>query len=245
MHPPRPVLIYLPGLDGTGRLLHRQPALHAAYQVLCASYPQDRPHTYEQLAAAAAQHLEAASGGRPGVVLAESFGGAVGLLLALRRPDLVERLVLVNTFAYFPARWRIRLGALFGRFLPSRPSPPRTRRFRGRYFFSPDIPEAERTAWWERTAGVPMSAFGLRLPLIARLDLRPRLPEIDIPALVLTAPDDRVVPPAAGRELAGLLPRARLLELPVGHAALIHPRIDVDRLLAEPSYWPRPVVATP
>ena len=42
--------------------------------------------------------------GQRTVILAESFGGAVALTLALARPDLVGRLVLVNTFAHFPAR---------------------------------------------------------------------------------------------------------------------------------------------
>src|SRR5689334_23075669 len=93
---PRPggPLLYLPGLDGTGRLLHRQPGLHAGYAVHCLSYPQDRPQTYTQLADAVIARLEETG---PAVVLAESFGGAVALTAALARPELVRRLVLVNT----------------------------------------------------------------------------------------------------------------------------------------------------
>ena len=52
------------------------------------------------------------------------------------------------------------------------------------------------------------------------------------------APNDKVVPCSAGRELARLLPNARLLLARVGHAALIHPRIDLARLLADPAHWP-------
>src|SRR5438105_3401036 len=69
--------------------------------------------------------------GRPATVVAESFGGAVALTLALRHPELLERLVLVNTFAYFPSRLLIALGATLGRLLPARPSPPRSRPLRG------------------------------------------------------------------------------------------------------------------
>src|SRR5262245_31662357 len=123
----RQALLYVPGLDGTGRLLYQQPGLHEAYRVICESYPQDRETTYEELAASAAGRLEQAAGGRPGVVLAESFGGGVGLTLALNRPDLVERLILVNTFAYFPARLLIQLGAYLGRWFPEKPSHPATR----------------------------------------------------------------------------------------------------------------------
>lgn len=228
-------LIYVPGLDGTGKLLHRQPGLHSAYNVRCISYPQHQPATYAELAALAARELEQVG---PGVVLAESFGGAVALTLALSRPELVQRLVLVNTFAYFPSRWKIRLASWAGRLFPARPSHPATRGIRGPFFFNHDIPPAERAAFWEQTNGVPMSAMGHRLRLIADVDLRPFLPSIRIPTLVLASPNDRVVSPQAGRELARLIPAARLIELNVGHTALIHPTVDIAKLLADPSYWP-------
>jgi len=232
----KPVVLYLPGLDGTGRLLYRQGPLHDGYRVICEAYPQDRFATYEEMARSAAGALEAA-GGRPATVLAESFGGAVALTLALRRPDLVERLLLVNTFAHFPHRLRIHLFALLSELLPARPSPPRSRAFRARFFFSPRVSQEVRDGWWGRTSDVPMRGFTLRLRLVRRVDLRPQLSRVYCPALVLVAADDRVVPPRAGRELARLLPNAHLLEMRVGHAALVHPRIDVSRLLAEPRYW--------
>jgi 3-oxoadipate enol-lactonase len=225
----RQTLLYLPGLDGTGRLLHRQPELHDRYEVICQSYPQLRPADYAGLADAAARAVSSRSG--RAIVLAESFGGAVGLTLALRHADLVERLVLVNTFAYYPRRPFIELAALFGAYLPARPSHPLTRPIRGPFFFARDIPQSERDAWWERTADVPLSAYGWRLRLIAGLDLRPRLGEIRLPTLVFVAPDDRIVPACAGRLLARLLPDARLVEDRVAHAALIHPRVRVVNLL--------------
>jgi 3-oxoadipate enol-lactonase len=228
----RQALIYLPGLDGTGRLLHRQPRLYDEYEVTCVAYPQQPPATYEQLAELGVAALEASPGTRPGVVLAESFGGAVALTLALRRPELVERLVLVNTFAYFPRRPIIGLLAALGQWMPDRPSNPMTRSLRGLVFFGPDIPQPERDEWWRRTEDVPMSAFGWRLPMVAALDLRPRLASIEIPSLVFVAPNDLVVPPCAGHDLARRLPRARELQIRTGHAALIHPRVDIAQWLA-------------
>jgi pimeloyl-ACP methyl ester carboxylesterase len=233
----KPALIYLPGLDGTGRLLYQQASLHAAYKPVCVAYPQDRFTTYEEMAGTAEAALEAACGGRPSAVLAESFGGAVALTLALRRPDLVDRLLLVNTFAHYPHRLRIHLAAELSQLLPARPSPPRSRAFRARFFFSPHVIQGVRDEWWERTSDVPMSGFALRLRLIRHMDLRSRLHGVKCPALVLVAPDDRVVPPVAGRELARLLPCAHLLEMRVGHAAMVHPRVDIAGLLAEPALW--------
>jgi pimeloyl-ACP methyl ester carboxylesterase len=222
-------------MDGTGRLLFRQQAVFDAYDVSCVSYPHATPRSYDELAGLAEGRLEQSG---PGVVLAESFGGPVALTLALRRPDLVRRMLLINTFAHYPRRLLIRLGVWLGRLLPARPSPRGSRRLRGYFFFTREIPPDERVEWWEQTADVPMSAFGHRVREVAAVDLRPLLPSIRIPALVVAAPNDRVVPCRAGVELARLLPNARLLRPRVGHAAMIHPLIDVARMLADPSLWP-------
>src|SRR5690606_23344359 len=98
---PRLPVVYLPGIDGTGRLLFRQERLLAGFHVRCVSYPQDDRHTYPDLVALGARALEETG---PAVLLAESFGGAVALLIALQRPELVRRLVLVNSFARYPRR---------------------------------------------------------------------------------------------------------------------------------------------
>ncbi len=224
-------LLYLPGLDGTGRLLFRQTDLNRSYRVLCQSYPQDRKTTYEQLAEAAASRLDREGIERPAVVVAESFGGAVGMTFALSYPEKVERLVLVNTFAWYPRRLLIRLATVVGALTRSKPSPAFTRRFRGPFFFAPDTEPETRRQFWEQTADVPVRAFWRRACMIAGLDLRPRLAEIRTPTLVLVAPNDRVVPPKSGRALAEQLPRAELVEISAGHAALVHPSVNLAELL--------------
>jgi pimeloyl-ACP methyl ester carboxylesterase len=235
----RPVLLYLPGLDGTGRLLHRQPRLHDAFRVLPNPYPQLEPRTYDQLADEAADRLTAAlaPGGRA-TVLAESFGGAVALTLALRHPRLVERLCLINTFAWFPRRRLIAFGAWLLGNAPPRPAPARGRFLRELVLMNPRIRARERADWWKLTGDVPMCGFAYRARLIRELDLRPRLKEVTVPALVVIDPADRLVPARAGRELARGLPRARAVYASIGHAGLIHPRFDVCRLLSQTKFWP-------
>jgi pimeloyl-ACP methyl ester carboxylesterase len=230
----RPLVVYLPGLDGTGRLLYRQPRLHERYEVHCVSYPQDNRHSYADLVALAIEPLERAGGG---IVLAESFGGAVSLKLALERPELVHRLVLINTFAWFPHRLYIELLAAIGPNLPAKPSNPASRPLRGIVFFSPDVAPEVRRQWWDLTADVPMNAMGHRFYLIERLDRRPQLCEIRTPTLVVASPDDRVVPHNAGVTLARRMPNAHLLQPRVGHAAMVHPAIDVAAMLEQTRFW--------
>jgi pimeloyl-ACP methyl ester carboxylesterase len=180
------------------------------------------------------RHLDATG---PAVVLAESFGGAVALQIALERPELIRRLVLVNTFARYPRRLWIDLVSLVGPWLPNYPTHPATRSLRGLFFFDSSVSKSEQDAWWELTADVPMRAYGHRFRLLRDIDLRARLAEIDVPALVFAAPNDWVVPAPAGRLLARRLPRARLIETPTGHAGLIDPRVDVAGWLGRADLW--------
>ncbi len=235
-----PCLVYLPGLEGTGQLLFQQTRLFQHYEVHGIAYPQNRAGTFEELADQAAVPLEKAGSG---IVLAESFGGVVALTLALQKPELIQRLILVNTFAYFPRRPVIEALAWMGRFLQEKPSPSTTRKFREHFFFSPDVPASTRVEWWKRTGVVPMGAMGRRLQLVKDVDLRPQLSVISVPSLVLVSRDDRVVPPGAGMLLAQRLPHARLLRLRVGHAALVHPQVDVACLLGNKEFWPNEVLS--
>lgn len=227
-------VVYLPGIDGTGRLLYRQERLHAEYAVRCVSYPQDDRHTYADLVRLGIRALEETGSG---VLLAESFGGAVALMVALERPDLVRRLVLVNTFARYPRRLWIDVAGWLGPWLPMRPALAASRSIRGFVFFGPGVPKVERDEWWQHTADVPMRVYGHRCRLLRDVDLLPRLSDVRAPAVIFTAPNDWVVPAPAGRLIAKRLPRAKLLALPTGHAALIDRRIDVAAWLDEPSYW--------
>jgi pimeloyl-ACP methyl ester carboxylesterase len=232
--PLRCPVVYLPGIDGTGKLLYRQTGLWDRFDLQCVSYPQDTHHTYADLVRIAVHHLQRVG---PSVVLAESFGGAVALMVALERPDLLRRLVLVNTFAFYPRRCWIDLVASLGRWLPNRPSHPATRGIRGMFFFGSTVSRAEQAEWWSRTEGVPMSVYGYRFGLIANLDLRPRLHEIDTPTLVFVSDDDWVVPPPAGRLLSRRLPNAKLIGVAAGHAAMIDPRVDVASWLECDDLW--------
>jgi len=233
MTPHLPV-VYLPGIDGTGRLLYRQTRLNAEFRVRCVSYPQDDRHTYADLVDLGVRALEDSG---PGVVLAESFGGGVALMVALARPDLVRRLVLINTFAWYSRRLFIDVAGLVGPWLPRRPTHPATRSLRSLFFFGPGVSPAAQNAWWDRTADVPMRAYGHRLRLLRDLDLRSRLSEVQAPAVVFAAPNDWVVPAPAGRLLANRLPRAKLLAVPAGHAAMIDPRVDVAAWLKDDRLW--------
>lgn len=233
MTPKLPV-VYLPGIDGTGRLLFRQERLLADFDLHCVSYPQDDTHSYADLVKLGILALERTG---PAVLLAESFGGAVALMIALERPELVRRLILVNTFACYPRRLYIDVIGMIGPWFPWLPPHPATRTIRSYFFFGRNIPQSVQRDWWERTKDVPLRVYGHRFRLLRDLDLLARVSEVRTPAVVFTSPNDWVVSATAGQLLAKRLPRATHIEIPAGHAAMIDPRVDVAAWLADEQLW--------
>jgi pimeloyl-ACP methyl ester carboxylesterase/DNA-binding SARP family transcriptional activator len=86
--------------------------------------------------------------------------------------------------------------------------------------FAPSLVAADPhfAAWhrrYERLAASQDSLLDL-LELTLHMDVREVLPDLDVPVLVVHRTDDPVVPVERGREVAAMVPGARLVELPGG-----------------------------
>lgn len=145
------------------------------------------------------------------IILGNGFGGFVSLMMAIRHPDLAQRLVLADCGAAFsePGRAAFRgmaanaekggLGAIAEVAM--------------RRLFAPEYqalhPEliAQRK---ERFLQLDPGTFQRACFALASLDLRPELPQVKIPALVLVGDMDEATPPPMSRELAAGLPNAQL-----------------------------------
>lgn len=202
-------------MDGTGELLlDTAQVLERRFRVLRMRYEDEGrkggADTHERLADTAREELEAV-GVRRALVLAESFGGGVALQLALRSPELVRGLALVNTFAHFPRRVRGRLGAAVLPFVP-RVALRRGRDLVGRHlFFRPRRDPRAEAAFLERATGFENAGFAARLAAVCALDLRERLGEISVPARLFASTRDRVLPSVQTMSvLRDGLPDARL-----------------------------------
>src|SRR5262249_56652586 len=96
-----PLLVSLPGLDGTGELFYKQiPGLTPRYRVAVVALPDDQNSTYNDIAAGVAGVIRELGDQRV-VVVGESFGGTVALWFALLYPAHVDLLVILNLFSSF------------------------------------------------------------------------------------------------------------------------------------------------
>jgi 3-oxoadipate enol-lactonase/4-carboxymuconolactone decarboxylase len=169
---------------------------------------------------------------RPVVLVGRSMGGAIGLVLATRRPDLVQALVVVCSAAKFelaPERIATARDVARGR-LPQQ--------FTTETFSPATGMEVMREAWIEQVKTDPRVRYG-DLLACERFDGRPLLGRVRVPTLVVAGADDQVTPPACAEDLARGIGGARLEVLPrAGHQAPLEQAEAFDaavaRFLAEP-----------
>jgi 3-oxoadipate enol-lactonase len=229
-----PAIVYVCGIEGTGRLFYKQAAdLARDHTVVSFALRGEGRYTMPRLVEDLAWVLREVGGG-PATVLGESFGGLLTMAAALEHPELFGRMILVNTFPHFRQRAKIHLGCvLFGAFYPAMKAH-RTRAAR-HVLFGPDVSEEDRRLFREHTRVVPREGYVSRMRIIRDTDLRPRLGEIKVPALVVAGTADRLLDSVpAARLLAAGLPRARLKLLEgTGHVALLSGRVRVREWLDE------------
>eukprot|EP00850_Spirogloea_muscicola_P017443 SM000150S01702 [mRNA] locus=s150:170806:176778:+ [translate_table: standard] len=244
----RPLLVYVPGMDGTGQTVRPQlTGLNdAGYDIACIYLPSNDRSTWAELVAAAVPLLrkEALIGGsgkqRSVTLLAESFGSCLALRIARAAPDLISRMVLINPATGFKngnplisfCAWTGLLAAfpdvLYGTaqdvLLPLMVKRNRVSRTSNEDLLSPvDFVPSACAAW--RLAMLNDEA-GLEEQDLA---------EIKTSTLLIASCKDRVLPSMAeGARLQRLLGSARRYLLPEsGHTALLEDDIDIANIMKQ------------
>jgi 3-oxoadipate enol-lactonase len=228
-------LVLVPGIDGTGRLFHRQvPLLARRYRTATYTLRDDADTMGELVEDLARVIRTIAARQGPAVVIGESFGGTVALSFALAHPELVRALVVLNSFPYFLPQHRLRLAIGALRLLPWG-AMPLVRRATAFRLHSRHTHRAEIHRFLELTRQTRRDGYIGRLRILRGYDVRGRLGALGMPTLFLASELDHLVPSVReGRYMAERVPGATLRILPGhGHICLIAPDIDLERLLHE------------
>lgn len=141
-----------------------------------------------------------------------SLGGMTGQALAVRRPDLVDRLVLVATSAYMPPQdlWRERAEIVRSRGMEAVAGNVIGRWFTSAEQNAPGALETRRILVEE----IDPHGYAACCEAIGRMDLRPILGGIRAPTLVISGAEDPATPVAMGREIQALIPGAGFVAMP-------------------------------
>lgn len=207
-------VVVLPGTDGSGRLLDSfSAALGARFPVTVLSYPSAEALGYEALARCLSPSLPI---DQPYLLLGESFGGPLAIMLAATRPPGLLGLVLSASFARYPVRV-VRAAAPLTRIAPVHSTPTAiVSWFLLGGWSTPEL--LRRTA--DAVSVVPASVLRARIGAALRVDTAPLLKSIDVPLLYLRASRDRVVPRAAARAIIEAAAHASLIEVEGPHFLL-------------------------
>jgi len=230
-----PLLVSLPGIDGTGDLFYKQtPGLAARYQVALIKLPDDRDFTYKDIADDVAATIREL-GHQRATVVGESFGGTVALWFALLHPGLVERLVIVNSFPRFRKRALLWAGLMLAHYAP-----------RGYVWMVRSagnsiglrldgVAREDRRRFYKAVRSIKLEGYARRLELIRELDISDRISEINVPVLLIAAGRDLLVSSAWEAALmAARMPKATVRIVPgAGHACLLGDKVSISDLLEE------------
>jgi 3-oxoadipate enol-lactonase len=162
-----------------------------------------------------------------------SMGGTVALQLAIDRPDLVSRLILINTFARLrPMQLRTWL-YFASRFFLAHIIGVRTQaRTVAKHLFPRPQDAALRELFVEQISQADPAGYRAAMRALARFDVSRRLAEISVPTLVITGDQDTTVPREIQQALATHIPGAcHEIISGAGHAATVEKPEQINRLL--------------
>jgi 3-oxoadipate enol-lactonase len=158
-----------------------------------------------------AEAVSDAAGGKDAVVLGNGYGGFVALQMAIRHPKIATRLILADSGATFSEdgrqAFRNMAAASKAKGLAAITDVAMRR------LFAPEFQEANHALMRDRREAflkTDPEVFRAACAQLAELDLRPELAKAKMPVLVVVGEHDKATPPPMSRELAALLPDARL-----------------------------------
>jgi pimeloyl-ACP methyl ester carboxylesterase len=231
--PTLPLLVYIAGMDGTGELFYKQiPALCEAYRVVTFRLRDTSDATFEELTDDVAAIIKAQNESRAFIV-GESFGGAIALTFALRYPLMTERLIVINSFPHYRGRLRINLAAGLASIATFQMALPFRLAMASMGLWLDGVTGEDRRRVLQALRTIEMKSYARRLRLIAEVNLRDRLSEIQAPTLIIAATRDLLV--SSVREakfMQALVPNAELRIIKgAGHACLLGNDVSLRELL--------------
>lgn len=202
-------VLYLPGLDGESNVLPKlQPHL-SAVDLVPFSYPTGRDFEWQELAdVVAARLVELESG----LLIGESFGGAVALKTALLKPRVVSGLCLIAAFSSNPEPLAAALGRTATRMLPRSLMKPVARLLAG-WKLAGTLSGDDREKFLERYANLDYRDIAARLRLLHNFDVDDRVIGLHCPVDVIFGSADPISASSAQQDIWRRIPDVRLHQL--------------------------------
>jgi pimeloyl-ACP methyl ester carboxylesterase len=240
VQPEYPLLVYLPGMDGTGQLLRSQTAgLETGFDVRSLALPRKDLNTWDVLTKSVLDLIHAElekSSQRPVYLCGESFGGCLAIKVAIQAPHLFKRIILINPASSFHLRpwlsWASQLTYLV-------PSGLYDVGALGLLPFLASLPRISRSDRYEllkTMRSVPAETVLWRLSLLREFEIdQEKLSRLTQPVLLIAGGSDRLLPSVTEvKRIGDILPNNKIVVLPdCGHACLLEQDINLYEILKD------------
>ncbi|MDJ0658832.1 MAG: alpha/beta hydrolase [Crocosphaera sp.] len=233
-----PLLIYFPGMDGTGKLFHRQgEKLKDFFSIRCLSIPSNDQSDWSTLVENTVTLIkkELESYPHSSVYLCgESFGGCLALKVALAIPELMEKIILINPASSFNKRPFLKLGVELNRWVPDFVYKGSTVILLSFLGSLDRMKNRDSQALLAAMQSLPQEVVSWRLSLLRDFEINPdNLRQFKKPILLLASQEDKLLPSVEeAKELVDCFPNSRLTILPKsGHACLLENDVNLLKIL--------------
>lgn len=243
LQPQYPLFVFLPGMDGTGRLLRTQTVgLEAAFDVRCLMIPPDDLTNWEGLSEQLIKLIQGElekNSQRSVYLCGESFGGCLAMKVAVSAPQLFDRIILVNPASSMHRRSFLLWGSQLTQLIPPCIYP------FGALGLLPfigslgRISPSDRQDFLKTMRSVPPETVLWRLSLIREFDVYDtQLRQLTQPVLVIASAMDRLLPSVIeAQRLVKILPNGKMVVLPSsGHACLLEADINLYKIMQSENF---------
>jgi pimeloyl-ACP methyl ester carboxylesterase len=243
----RPTLIYLPGLDGTGKLFYRQyPDLAHHFNLLALRFsPTPLPPTWKTIAKILHQLIHKSNVAPPLYLCGESFGGCLALVYSCQYPQDVAKLILINPATAFHRRPWLQWGIPFHHWLPT-PFQNLTTLTGLPFLAAMDRLELDdRQQLLKAMRSIPPAIVAERLTLLQNFSKEQINPsQIQAPSLILASQRDLLLPSVEeAQRIKAQIADAKIHLLPnSGHACLLEKELSLGQILKTAQWLPEPIL---
>ena len=243
VNPDAPLFVYLPGMDGTGKLLQTQSdRLVANFDLRCLSIRTDDYSTWQDLATDTVKLIKSELANKTNqevYLCGESFGGCLAIKTALAAPNLIKKLILVNPASCFNQLPLLSWGVNIAPWMPT---------WVHRYSAVGLLPflvklnrinDCDRLRLIESMKSVPPRVVSWRLSLLRDFKVtKEQLRSLKMPSLIIAGAADGLLPSVQeAQKLTRLLPKAKSIVLPQsGHACLLETGINLYEILVKQNF---------
>jgi pimeloyl-ACP methyl ester carboxylesterase len=234
--PHLPLFVFFPGMDGTGKLLHKQvDGLGSKFDVRCVAIDSNDRSDWAGLIARSLQLIHSElTPDRELHLCGESFGACLAMQVASKISDRVCNLVLINPASSLVRLPWLNVGSAISSLLPDAVYPLSARILANFLVANDRVDSPERQNLIDAMLSVHPQAAAWRLGLLRRFQVHSIIPAIrDISVLLIAGERDRLLPSTLEiRILERLLPNSKAIVLACsGHACLLENDLHLADLL--------------